>query len=77
MYVDGVTSLLVETLLAVSGPRTAIIIAHGRNRQAEVSFTNAAQKHFTISEVPTYDLDELYQCTDVTVLLLRLKRGRV
>ena len=73
MYVDSVAGLLVATLVAVSAPHTAVIIAHGRNRQAEASFTAAAQEYFHISEVAGEELDELYQCSDVTVLLLQLK----
>lgn len=73
MYIDDAVAPLVETLRAVSGANTLIYIAHGRNRQAEASFRVAAEKQFEICEVPGADLDELYQCSDVTVLRLRLR----
>ncbi len=63
---------LIKTLAAVSDENTRIYLAHGRNRQAEASFLAAAKAHFAVSEVPSADLDGVYQCTDVTVW--RLKR---
>lgn len=73
MYIDEAVKPLVQTLAAVSDQATRIYIAHGRNRQAEASFMAAAAEHFDVSEVHGDELDEVYQCSDVTVLSLRLK----
>jgi Lysine methyltransferase len=70
MYIDDAVAPLVQTLAAVSDVNTLIYIAHGRNRQAEASFLAAAEAHFAVREVPSDDLDGVYQCTDVTVWCL-------
>ena len=44
------------------------------NLQAEPQFLAAAGQHFDITTVPPEDLDEVYQCADVDVLLLNLKQ---
>jgi hypothetical protein len=67
MYIDNAVVPLVRTLVAASDENTRIYIAHGRNRQAEASFLAAAKAHFAVGEVSSDDLDEVYQCTDVTV----------
>ena len=38
---------------------------------AEEEFLAACEDHFTVERVPSSDLDEVYQCTDVDVLHLR------
>lgn len=74
MYIDDAVKPLVATLRAVSTAKTRIYVAHGRNRQAEASFMAAAEAaDFDICEIPGEQLDELYQCSDVTVLRLRLR----
>lgn len=54
-----------------------VIVAHGRNRPAEELFvTTAKREGFDVQEVPGRELDEVYQCSDVTVLrLLPLRNG--
>jgi Lysine methyltransferase len=74
MYIDDAVKPLVKTLAAVSNDSTRIYIAHGRNRQAEVSFLAAAKGQFDISDVPRQQLDEVYQCTDVAVWCLRRRK---
>lgn len=74
MYVREAVPALVRTLAALAGPETQVIVAHGRNRQAETAFLAAASTHFMVAEVPSEELDEVYQCSDVTVVRLRLKR---
>lgn len=41
--------------------------------QAEPQFLAAAAPFFNVKTVPSEDLDEVYQCADVDVLLLTLK----
>ncbi|PRW45633.1 hypothetical protein C2E21_5777 [Chlorella sorokiniana] len=76
MYVAEAVEPLVASLCALSGPHSRIYISHGRNRQAEPQFLAAAGQHFTIQTVPSEDLDEVYQCADVDVLLLTLKEQK-
>ena len=70
MYIDDAVAPLVKTLAAVSAPHTYIYVAHGRNRQAEATFMRAAEGVFEVSEVPVSQLDDIYHCSDVSVLLL-------
>lgn len=123
MYVAEAVQPLLASLVAVAGPGTEVLIAHGRNRQvagwlpslvcvslwivtpsmryalhraiataeypaawvfpalplalqAEPEFLKGAERHFTIQAVPSSELDEVYQCTDVDVLRLTLKTSR-
>jgi hypothetical protein len=43
--------------------------------QAYPEFAKAAQQYLTIEPVPPEQLDEVYQCSDVDVLLVRLHRA--
>jgi hypothetical protein len=71
MYVDQAAKDLVVSLAAVTIPSSIIILAHGRNRQAEGTFLGVAAEHFAVTEVSSNDLDSVFQCSDVTVLLLK------
>ena len=77
MYIEEEVNSLVQTLLQLAAPTTQIIIAHGRNRQAEGRFLEAAQQSFSISDVASEELDSIYQCTDVRVLRLMRHSTRV
>ena len=44
--------------------------------QAEPQFLAAAGQHFCIQTVPSEELDEVFQCADVDVLLLTLKQRK-
>lgn len=70
MYVEGAISELIQSLLSLSQPSTEIYIAHGRNRQAEVSFMHMCADIFRVSHVASSDLDDVYQTIDVDVLEL-------
>ena len=54
------------------GRRAVVLLAYGRNRWAEADFLQRAGCAFCIEELPGTELDELYQCEDVTVLRLTL-----
>ncbi|KAL4419147.1 hypothetical protein ABPG77_002660 [Micractinium sp. CCAP 211/92] len=71
MYIAEAVAPLVASLVALSGPATEVYISHGRNRQAEPQFLEAAGKHFAIETVGSDELDEVYQTADVDVLRLR------
>ena len=71
MYIVDAVPALLATLLAVSGARTEVLMAHGRNRQAEAAFLGACAGKFVIEDVPGQELDPVYQCIDVRVLRLR------
>lgn len=73
MYVEQAATNLVATLTAVTTPASTVFLAHGRNRQAEASFLIKAAAEFNIDSVSSADLDSVFQCSDVTVLLLRKK----
>ncbi|KAL4447760.1 hypothetical protein ABPG75_004979 [Micractinium tetrahymenae] len=74
MYIAEAVPPLVASLVALSGPATEVYISHGRNRQAEPQFLEAAGKHFSIETVRGDELDEVYQTCDVDVLRLRLRQ---
>ena len=69
MYIDSAVPALVSTLAAVAGPATDVLLAHGRNRQAEPAFLSACQRLFAVADVP--ELDSVYSIGDVRVLRLR------
>lgn len=71
MYISEAVGPLVASLVALSGPGTEVLIAHGRNRQAEPEFMLAAKKCFSVEKICSEELDELYQCADVDVLRLQ------
>ena len=71
MYIADAVGPLLATLAAVSSKRTEILLAHGRNRQAEARFLQACAGSFLVERVPGQELDAVYQCSDVDVLRLR------
>lgn len=71
MYIEGAVPALVSTLAAVAGPATDVLLAHGRNRQAEPAFLSACQRLFAVADVPAGELDSVYSTGDVRVLRLR------
>lgn len=73
MYcVEAVDSLL-STLKMAADAGTIILLAYGRNRQAEQTFLEKAHRYFSLKQVSDEELDEVYHCVDVDVLELRLK----
>lgn len=71
MYVHELVQPLLQSLLALSDSSSTVLVAHGRNRPAEPDFKAAAAAHFSVEMVPSLELDEVYQCSDVDVLRLR------
>ena len=59
------------TLAAVSDKDTEVLLAHGRNRQAEGRFLQEIAGRFFVGHVPNQDLDAVYQCSDVSVMRLQ------
>ena len=73
MYVAEAVQPLVASLKALSGPRTDVLVAHGRNRFAQEAFWRAAAAAgFAAESVGPAELDPVYQCSDVSVYRLRL-----
>ena len=75
-YAREAMGLLVETLVALSGPRTTVWLAAGRNRQAADEFWPRAEERFTVEAVPLAELDPLYNLEAVGVWRLRLRPRR-
>ncbi|XP_057824880.2 uncharacterized protein LOC131036885 [Cryptomeria japonica] len=75
MYCVEVVDSLLNTFKMLSGPDTIILLAYGRNRQAEQAFLEKARFNFLIKQVSNEELDDVYQCIDVDVLELRLKNS--
>lgn len=71
MYIHEAIPQLLQTLLAVTHASSEVLIAHGRNRQAEATFLHACHRGFAVDEVPIEELDPVYQCSDVSVLRLK------
>jgi hypothetical protein len=72
MYVADAVGALVDSLCALSSPQTRIIMAHGRNRQAEAAFLNACAGRLNVADIPYDDLHHVYRCGDVRVCQLTL-----
>ncbi len=62
---------LVKTLEIICDARTRVLFSYGRNRQALDIFMDEIAGKFSRVDVSSSDLDELYQCTDVSVIELR------
>jgi hypothetical protein len=76
MYIREAVADLVESMVALSGPGTDVLVAHGRNRFAEGDFLACcARRGLAVAEVPGGELDEVYQCSDVAVYRLARRRG--
>lgn len=73
MYIIEALNPLIETMKSLSGVQTTILLAYGRNRQAEEVFQAKIIPHFVMEKVADSALDALYQCIDVDVYHLRLK----
>jgi hypothetical protein len=72
MYIHEAIQPLVATLEAATDARSEVLVAHGRNRQAEPAFLRAAAAAaFEAADVAGAELDPVYQCSDVQVLRLR------
>ena len=68
-----------------ASPSPAAVFSYGRNRQAEDAFADACggegegegggggARALAMEDVPEDELDELYQCSDVRVVRLRMR----
>ncbi|CAM6099596.1 unnamed protein product [Calypogeia fissa] len=74
MYIVEALGPLIKTMKYLSEPKTKVLLAYGRNRQAEDMFVAKIAPHFVMERVADSDLDDLYQCVDVDVYQLQLKR---
>ena len=70
MYIEAAVPALVNTIAAVAGPSSEVLLAHGRNRQAEPAFLRACEQVFAVADVPAAELDAMYCTGDVRVLRL-------
>ena len=62
--------------MLLSRTNTQIILAYGRNRQAESAFLAKAETLFDVTDIPGSDLDATYHCSDVRVLNLSKRQSR-
>ena len=74
MYIADAIPQLVQSLAALSDNKTKILVAHGRNRQAESLFFKEVEGIFTVTRLASSDLDDKYQCIDVDVYCLQKRR---
>ncbi|KAH7295965.1 hypothetical protein KP509_26G001400 [Ceratopteris richardii] len=75
MYDASSIAALLRTLRCIAGASTCIILAYGRNRQAEDTFFQQLQNCFSINCVNINELDDVYQCVDVDVFIMQRKQG--
>ena len=74
VYWNDAMDDLVMTLRALAKtPKTRVLMAYGRNRQALEKFLDVSREDFETRDVPRSECDALYQCTDVDVIELRRK----
>lgn len=73
MYCLEAVDSLLSTLKMASDAETIILLAYGRNRQAEQTFLEKAHRYFSVKQVSDEELDDVYRCVDVDVLELRVK----
>lgn len=66
---------LVKTLASAVAPGGQVLLAHGRNRGAEPTFLAEARRQgLRCLEVPSSELDSVFQCADVSVWRLLPKQ---
>ncbi|GAX77181.1 hypothetical protein CEUSTIGMA_g4627.t1 [Chlamydomonas eustigma] len=70
MYISEAVSDLVLTLEASVAPLGQVLLAHGRNKGGEGTFFETVQGIFSVKEVTSAELHEVYQCSDVQVYSL-------
>ena len=73
MYVEETAGELADATRALA---PAAVFSYGRNRQAEDAFADACgggSRALAMEDVPEDELDELYQCSDVRVVRLRMR----
>lgn len=71
MYIREAIEDLVKSLMALSDSATELLVAHGRNRFAEDEFKACCGKRgLAVVELDEEVLDDVYQCSDVTVYKL-------
>lgn len=76
MYYDDSVQPLLLTLQGLSGKNTRILMAYGRNRQAEATFMRAVgDSTFFIKKLTDSELDDVYQCVDVDVYELNTRES--
>lgn len=75
MYIAEAVPALVKTLADASAAGSCIYIAHGRNQQARMKFMKSCAAIFSVQVVDSSQLDEVYQSTDVEVLLLMHRKA--
>lgn len=74
MYVAEAVPALVETLRAVSRLDSLVVVAYGRNRQAEDLFLARAKPAFHLAIVSSRQLHPDFQTSDVAVMRLRPRK---
>ncbi len=70
---DAMDDLMMTLRALAKTPKTRVLMAYGRNRQALEKFLDVSREDFETRDVPRSECDALYQCTDVDVIELRRK----
>ncbi|MCO5580127.1 hypothetical protein L7F22_033994 [Adiantum nelumboides] len=71
MYDASVIAALLTTVRCIASASTCIFLAYGRNRQAEDAFFEQMKPWFLLEKVEMEKLDDIYQCVDVDVFIMR------
>mmetsp|Transcript_25216 Transcript_25216/g.54876 ORF Transcript_25216/g.54876 Transcript_25216/m.54876 type:complete len:296 (-) Transcript_25216:193-1080(-) len=71
MYIREAVPALCNTLVELSGPKTRILFAYGRNRFAEEEFLEAIAGVFSMQDLEESELDDIHRAEDVRVCLLQ------
>ena len=75
LFDEDSATLLIAALCRLSDHKTEIILAYGRNRNAEEPFFSQCQGIFDVSRVRYEDLHPTYRTLDTDVQVLRLCRS--
>lgn len=75
MYDASVIPAFLQTVHNVATFSTSIFLAYGRNRQAEEEFLKEVKQWFSIERIEMEELDEVFQCIDVDMFVMRKRLG--
>eukprot|EP00250_Pteridium_aquilinum_P004633 c14845_g1_i2 orf=118-843(+) len=74
MYDASIVGAFLQTVRMVATPSASVFLAYGRNRQAEEQFLKEVKQTFSIERIEIEQLDDVYQCIDVDVFVMRKRQ---
>eukprot|EP00698_Gefionella_okellyi_P018442 TRINITY_DN551_c0_g1_i2.p1 TRINITY_DN551_c0_g1~~TRINITY_DN551_c0_g1_i2.p1 ORF type:complete len:231 (-),score=52.13 TRINITY_DN551_c0_g1_i2:1014-1667(-) len=71
LYIPKTYPLLIQSLASLTTAASQVIMAQEIRGNDEVGFFQQVKQHFTVSQVPNTQLDELWQSDDIVVVTMQ------